>query len=101
MHKAQQGCNLKLLQYTKKDKIYQSWVRDDDDNPEIGIPHNPPNLDDIDWEIIKTEIHNLLVENNLINWIDVQKSGNMLNNIVLTVVKRRLVNLYKIKNKEL
>ena len=72
---------------------------DSDDMARYGIPLDPPNVDDIDWEFLKREIHNALVENGLFTWDDVQKSPIGLN-IVSTVIKRQLSGLFQEKQRQ-
>lgn len=78
---------------------YRSLVRNGDDNPEIGLPDNIPDLDQIDWEQVKKELHNRLTENELITWKDVQLSQNGVTSAILSVLKRRIINLYKLEVK--
>lgn len=78
---------------------YRSLVRNDDDNPEIGLPDNIPDLNQIDWEQVKKELHNRLTENELITWKDVQLSQNGVTSAILSVLKRRIINLYKLEVK--
>lgn len=78
---------------------YRSLVRNNDDNPEIGLPDNIPDLNQIDWEQVKKELHNRLTENELITWKDVQLSQNGVTSAILSVLKRRIINLYKLEVK--
>ncbi len=78
---------------------YRSLVRNGDDSPEIGLPDNIPDLDQIDWEQVKKELHNRLTENELITWKDVQLSQNGVTSAILSVLKRRIISLYKLEVK--
>jgi hypothetical protein len=73
----------------------KSLVRDQDTDPSIGIPAEPPNLDRIDWEAVKLEIHNQLMDQGLYTWTDVQKAQTAVGGIVLSVVRSKIINLYK------
>lgn len=73
-------------------------VRDGDDDlmAEFGLPAGPPSMDDFDCEVMKREINNLLVDNGLFTWQDIQKSPIGLN-VVTTVVKRHLSALFHLQ----
>jgi hypothetical protein len=47
---------------------HRSLLRDTDrdDQAAYGVPQDPPDLNQIDWEEVKKEIHNHLVEKGLI-----------------------------------
>lgn len=73
--------------------------KDGDEMAAFGIPYDPPDVDELDCEFLKREIHNALVENGLFTWTDVQKSSVGLNAVV-TVVKRQLSGLYQEKQRQ-
>lgn len=79
--------------------IRRSMVRDEDPDTfaQAGIPLDPPDLDMIDWDWIKRELHNTLVEYELYNWDDVVKNQNGANiqSALLRVLKRPMINLYR------
>lgn len=76
---------------------HASWLRDQDpdDLAHAGIPHDPPDLNKIDWEEVKQEIHNQFVIKGLFTWPDVIQQQTAVTNIVQSVVKRRLISLFK------
>jgi predicted nuclease with TOPRIM domain len=76
--------------------LRRTMIRDEDDDSmaENGVPAGPPNLEMIDCEVIKREINNLLVKNNLYTWNDIQHSPVGLS-IVQTVVKRHVASYFK------
>lgn len=78
---------------------HQSLVRegDPDSAAETGIPNDPPDMDDLDWDEIKRDLHNRLVEAGLITWRDVQRSQNGLTGIVRATVHKRIIQLYKLR----
>lgn len=88
---------MKLVHWTDNSGLkHRALVRDDDSDEAVvhGIPLDPPNLDRIDWDGIKRELHNALVEHNITTWLDYQRSPIVLN-IITSAVKRQLVALYR------
>lgn len=73
-----------------------SLVRDDDpeEKAPMGIPQGPPPLDNLDWDGIKRDLHNALVDAGLFSWRDVQESGG-LRGAILSVLRKRLIYLYR------
>jgi hypothetical protein len=89
---------MRLVRKVDKDGwIRQAYVRDRDPDSafESGIPHEPPDLKQVDWDEVARELHNLLTERNLIAWLDVQAQQNGLQNAIISVMKRKLVALYR------
>lgn len=74
-----------------------SLVRDGDPNDEAqwGVVQDPPDLHQLDWDAIVKEMHNLLVDRGLITWQDVQMSGNGVSAMIQTVLKRKIISLYR------
>ncbi|MHC4413471.1 MAG: hypothetical protein ACYSW6_10980 [Planctomycetota bacterium] len=77
----------------------QSYLPDGtaDDLASTVIPHNPPDLSEIDWEEVAKEMHNALVAQGLITWQDVQRQQTTLVPVIVSSVKRRLIALYRKK----
>jgi hypothetical protein len=75
---------------------HRSLVRDDDSDEmaQYGILQDPPNLEGLDWEGIKLDLHNALAERGLYSWRDVQEKRG-LRGAILSAMKRRLVYLYR------
>lgn len=71
-----------------------SLVRDDDTDPELGIPVGPPPLDGIMQEI-ERDLHNELMELGLFSLKDISRSGNALTGAILGAIRTKLINLYK------
>lgn len=69
--------------------------RDPDQMAPEGIPLDPPDLSQLDWEEIKRELHNALVDKGLSTWGDVQRQQNGVTSSILSVMKRRVVALYR------
>jgi len=64
-----------------------------------GIPQEPPDLDRLDWEQIKVDLHNRLLDLGLLTWKDVQAAQQGVTGAVLTMLRKRVINLYKEKSK--
>jgi hypothetical protein len=79
----------------------RSFVRDtdNDDMAEFGIPANPPDVEDVDWDYIKREINNALVDNGLFDWNDMNHSPIGLN-VTVTLVKRAISGLYQLDKRD-
>ena len=96
---------MKLLKWTDASGLMrQSWVKDDVDIPDYGIPNDPPDLSSLGLPpaVCKT-LHNHLVENGLITYLDVLKSGNGVTSILrqmgLKQYRQQLLTLYKLDNR--
>lgn len=76
---------------------HKSLLRDQDPDrlAPSGVPLDPPDLNRLDWEGLKRELHNLLLEKGLRTWKDVQKSQNGVTSSIVTVFKRPIISLYK------
>ncbi|MHC4544801.1 MAG: hypothetical protein ACYTDW_19690 [Planctomycetota bacterium] len=91
---------MKLVKWTDKDGFnHLSLLResDPDDLAPSGIMQSPPDLRGLDWAAIVRELHNLLVDRGLITWKDVQVSQNGINSALMTVLKNKIINLYKLQ----
>ena len=75
---------------------HRSLVRDSDpdDMASQGILQDPPSLEELDWEGVKMDLHNALVERELYSWRNVQEKRG-LRGAILSSLKRRLVYLYR------
>ena len=73
---------------------------DPDEAAEHGIPVDPPNLDRIDWEEVKRDLHNALVQRRLFTHKDVQREQRGITASIISVLKGRVVNLYKLDGGE-
>lgn len=91
---------MRVVKWTDRDGYnHLSWVRDEDTDQDApnGLPHDPPDVNLLDWEAIKRELHNLLVDRELLTWTDVQRKDGQLLNAITTVMKRPLISLYRTK----
>ncbi len=91
---------LKLVNWTDQEGYkHLSHVIDNEDIKE-GIPNDPPDINQLDWEQIKQDLHNGLVDKNLITWHDIQMSGDGLTGVILTVLRKRIIQLYRMEEKD-
>ena len=75
---------------------HKSTLRDNDPDSMAmkGIPCDPPDLDMLDWDGLKRELHNHLMDMGIVTWNDVARTNGIMSAINRTF-KRPLVNLYK------
>lgn len=71
-------------------------LRDSDniEYPEMGLPVSI-DVRDLNWESIKVELNNILVDSGLYTWSDVMKSQNGITSAILSVMRPKLVGLYR------
>lgn len=62
---------------------------------ESGVPIGPPNLDEVDWEGVKRDLHNRLYELGLFTWEDVVAKQNGVTSAILSAFRKRIVTLYR------
>jgi hypothetical protein len=79
------------------DRVYQIRDKDNDRDAKYGIPIGPPDISQLDWDRIIKELNNELVSRGLITWDDVMKSQNGLSQVIISVIRRNIVELYKQK----
>ncbi len=72
-------------------------LRDDDPETmaESGIPLRPPDLNEVDWEAVKRDVNNQLVEQGIYTWADVQREQNAVTSAILAALRGRIVRLYR------
>jgi hypothetical protein len=77
--------------------VRASLIRDGDPDEvaEHGIPVDPPNLDLIDFEEVKRNLHNALVRQGLFTYKDVQRQQRGITAAIISVLKKPVVDLYK------
>ena len=76
---------------------HQSLIRDADldTQAEFGLRCDPPDISVLDWDKIQIELHNELLSRGLITWEDVQQQQNGVTGAILSVLKKKIVMLYK------
>lgn len=91
---------MKTVKWTdKRGYKHRSLLRDadPDDLAPRGILHDPPDLEALDWEAVKMDLHNALVDAGLFSWREVQAQGanDGLRGAILSALKKRLIALYR------
>lgn len=61
----------------------------------IGILSGPPDLEQLDWDEIKTKIHNLLLQKRLFNLDDIQRRQTDLEWCINSAVIKSIFRLYQ------
>ncbi len=98
---SERGSRMRKVVYTDRAGYFRAaWIRDDDPDEmaEMGIPIDPPDLETLDWEGIKRDIHNALVHAELFTWQDVLRQQNSVGSLVARVIKRHIVRLYRFED---
>lgn len=88
---------MKEVQWTDQDGyLHRSLLRDTDDDskPEYGIPIGPPNIEQVDWEGIKREVNNILVQEGISTWADLTNSQTAMP-FIANALKRHIAALYR------
>lgn len=90
---------MKLVTYEDTNgRKHKSLIRDNDNDPSIGLLQSPPDLEQLDWEVIKTTLHNLLLEKSILTMSDAQHKQTEFNQCVLVAVAKPLMRLYQQEN---
>lgn len=88
---------MRWITYTDKHgRKHRTRVRDGDPDEAapLGLLYDPPDLERLDWEGVKTDLHNALVNAELYTWADVQaKQG--LPGAILKALRQRIIMLYR------
>lgn len=87
---------MRLVKRTDSDGFkHLYYIKDNDPDTAVGIPSDPPDIRELDWQEIIRDIYNGLVDNQLIQLSNIQRSNSGLDSIILSAIKRRLVALYR------
>lgn len=85
----------------KKGFKHRSFLKDDmnESEPKLGYVSDPPNVvAEIDWDTVAKDLHNELVNRGLYSLEDVVEQQNGLTGAILSVIKRKVKELYKRRN---
>jgi hypothetical protein len=78
---------------TDEDGKKRAYLTSPGDPPGQGVPSMPPPIDALPWEDIKRDIHNLLVEHEVLTWVDLQSVSTPM--LYLNPLRRAIIALYK------
>ena len=79
--------------YTDDDGYKRAELVQPGDPPGQGVPSMPPSLDDLPWDDIKRDIHNILVDQEVLTWADWQSLQTPM--VALNPLRRALIELYQ------
>ena len=86
---------MKTVLWTDKDGYrHRSLIRDDDPESEAqrGLPQDPPDLHNVDWEGVIRDIHNKLVEGGVMSYQDLMGRRDVdLKMFIVSAVKPRVI----------
>lgn len=77
--------------------LSEEYADDDYTRQEVadyGVDVGVPNLDQVDWEVAVTQLHNKLYDVGLFTMADVTAREGLLSAVILAVLKGKIVNLY-------
>lgn len=87
---------MKQVKYTdEQGRKHLSTIRDMDSDPSIGFLQSPPDLDRLNWQELKVNLHNLLVDKKLFTIEDVQRYQQEFNHAVLVAISKPIFRLYQ------
>lgn len=74
----------------------RTLIRDNDPDSvaERGVPADPPDVLQLDWDSLPTRLHNALVDRGLYTWYDVQRTDG-LTGAILDVLRVDLIRLFR------
>lgn len=76
---------------------HRALVRDTDpdSSAHMGVPLDPPDLSQLDWEGVQRDIHNRLVDMGLHSYQDILVAQTGITSAINSALKRRILELYK------
>ena len=91
---------MKTVEWTTENGYERRALIRDEDPVQLaygggGLAIGPPDLEQLDWDAIKRELHNTLVSRGLNSWAEVQRSQNGITSAITAVLRRRIINLYR------
>ena len=87
---------MRLVIWTDRDGFrHRSLLRDSDpdDRAPFGISADPPDLSMLDWDGVRRDLWNALVDRGICTWLDVQKGDVRAS--ILNAMHRRVQDLYR------
>lgn len=89
---------MRVVEWTDRDGYRRrSLVRDADPDSAApaGIPQESPDLGQLDWEAIKRDIHNTLMDQGLYTWEDVVRQQSGVTHAITSVIRRHVIVLFR------
>lgn len=89
---------MRLVEWTdRRGWRHHAWIRDDDPDEAApyGVPRDPPDVEQLEWEEIKRDLHHALLDRGLISWQDVQRQQNAVTSALRAVLLKRIIALYR------
>ena len=91
---------MKTIEWTdERGWFHRALVRDQDGVTQamagMGLSQDPPDVDRINWEAVKRDLHNLLVQHKIVNWENIRSSNNQLGGILIKALKKHVITLFK------
>lgn len=92
---------MKLVRWTDRAGFRRAALLREGDSEsmaERGVPLSPPDLNGVEWEEVKRDLHNALVDQGLFTWQDVQREQRAVQAAVTACLHRRVIQLYRAKD---
>lgn len=92
------GHLMRRITYTDKfgyKKVSLIRDTDPDDLAPQGVPVGPPDLDLVDWEEVKRDLNNMLVDRGILTYQDIQRLNTAVSSCVKACLTSKIVILYK------
>lgn len=89
---------MKPVIYTDRDGWRRRVLVKDEDGEEMaeyGLPAGPPNVDDIDWEWMKRELNNYLVDHDILDYSTLMSKRGL--EYVANLAKRTVADVFRRK----
>lgn len=91
---------MKTVEWTDAQGYKHRALIRDDDLPTVayaghGISADPPDVNRIDWETVKRDLHNLLLAHGLTTFEDVNTSAAPLGAVLIKAIKAQVIGLFK------
>lgn len=89
---------MKIVIWTdEKGWRHRSVIKDDHDESMApkGIQQDPPRVEDLNWEDIKRDLHNALVNRGLIGYRDIIRQQDGVTGAILAALRKPVIDLYK------
>jgi hypothetical protein len=76
-------------------RVYTIRDKDPDSVATQGIPVGPPDIRVLDWNEIVKETNNLLVDNGILSYEDLNRNNNGISQVINVTIRTKIMALYK------